>query len=310
MFESRKAQIALLGVAVLTCVGAIFFLKMGASRRTPAPIVQAARPSEEQVLVANRDLPAGTAVADSDVSWVQWPQSSLPAGIFRKSENPAAKEELRSSVVRLPIFRGEPLRRERLNKGSAMASILSPGRRAVAIDVTPQGANAAGGFILPNDRVDVIRTFRDQARTRERGMDVFGTEPLVANVRVLAMGQTLETKNGETVVAGVTATLELNPHQAELIILGQRTGQLALALRASADAPASDENLQAPSEGDGRRLANAFGVLHGRLTLPRDGQSAPHPGNISSNDALNERPTVNGRAAPTILVNEVVRPEP
>ena len=70
------------------------------------------------------------------------------------------------------------------------------------------------------------------------------TELVVSNVRVLAMGQTVETKNGEAVVTGATSTLELDPHQAELVLLAQRTGSLSLALRPLVDAHPKDDTAE------------------------------------------------------------------
>lgn len=248
------------------------------SRSSPPP-PPAAPIATDQVLVATRDLPYGAALSDGDTAWIEWPKASLPNGAMSKSKAPNAKQDVKSSFVRVPISSGEPLRRERLitsPTAKLMSATLSPGRRAVAIDIAPQGANAAGGFILPNDHVDVVRTFRNP----ERGVEVPGSETIATNVRVLAMGQTVEMKNGETAVTGVTATLELDQHQTELVILGQRTGQLALALRAMADWNSNDESAQPVALSAGP-LSKAFGVLHGRLTIPRDSGNVQNPGSAS-----------------------------
>jgi len=194
----------------------------------------------------------------------------VPKGVLRKSEAPNAKEEVKALYVRIPISNGEPVRRERLVKGSAaglMSTLLSSGKRAVAIDVSLN--TTAGGFILPNDHVDLIRTFRDAEQTKERGVDVVGSEVILRNVRVLAMGQTVETKNGESVVTGGTATLELDPRQAELVILSQRTGQISLALRALVDANPKDDSaeLTVPDQPDETMTIVRYGnpsVLRGK----------------------------------------------
>ncbi len=115
-------------------------------------------------------------------------------------------------------------------KGSGfMAAILPSGMRAVSTQISPE--TGAGGFILPNDRVDVIMT--------PRGRDDKGgertSETILRNVRVLAIDQTVEEKNGQKVVVGKTATLELSPSQAETLALSQQLGVLSLALRSIAD---------------------------------------------------------------------------
>lgn len=256
----NKAQIVVLAVAV--SAGGAAFMMMNAAPPDQAPIVQGPPPpATDQVLVATRDLSYGTALNEPDTAWIEWPKNAVPNGVMRRSEAPDAKEDIKGSFVRNPISNGEPVRRERLVKGQTaglMSTMLPAGRRAVAIDVSPN--TTAGGFILPNDHVDVIRTFRDQEQAKERGADAVGSEVVLANVRVLAMGQTIETKNGESVVTGATATLELDPRQAELVVLAQRTGQLALALRSLADAQTSDQASLDQGGPDGAMTVVRFGV--------------------------------------------------
>jgi pilus assembly protein CpaB len=183
------------------------------------------------------------------MAWIDWPKNSVPQGALSKSETPNAKDDVKSSYVRIPISNGEPMRRDRLIKGvtaGLMSTMISPGKRAIAIDVAPN--TTAGGFILPNDRVDVLRTYRDGEMTKELGHEVVESEVVLLNVRVLAMGQTIEKKGNEPVVTGATATLELDPRQAELVVLAQRTGQLALSLRPITDAIAKDAATDAPPQ--------------------------------------------------------------
>lgn len=269
MSRARVARLAVFGVAIVSGGGAFWIAN---SSNAPAPPPPPPPPiATEEVLVATHDLPYGAALSDSDTTWLEWPKASVPKGVVRKSESPNVKAEIKGRFVRIPISNGEPLRRERLIDSPTtklMSTMLSPGRRAVAVDLTPQAANAAGGFILPNDHVDVIRTFRGQAR----GMEIIGSETIVRNVRVLAMGQTVEMRNGEPIVSGVTATLELDPRQTELVVLGQRTGQLTLSLVAMSDWSSNDESLQ-PALGPGP-LSGASGVVGGRLTMPRDSGTA------------------------------------
>src|SRR3954462_8938948 len=113
-----------------------------------------------------------------------------------------------------------------------MSAILPSGMRAVAISIDNRGATSAGGFILPNDRVDVIRT----SRIGDDSNAAVTSETILTNIRVLAIGQNVQEHNGEKVVTGETATLELMPAQAEVVTLAQKTGQLSLALRSLADA--------------------------------------------------------------------------
>ncbi len=258
----KKAQIAVLGVALAAGFGAVMMMNRPGPapqiRAIVAPIVQ----STDQVLVAKKDLTYGMSLNDADFGWLDWPKNSLPKGAVIKSATPNAVEELKGSFVRAPIPLGEPIRRERLVKGatpSMMSTLLGSGKRAVAIDVSAN--TTAGGFILPNDRVDILRFYRDAELTKDRGADVMVSEVVVTNVRVLAMGQTVETKNGEAVVTGATATLELDPRQAELVLLAQRTGQLAMELRPLVDAQPKDDNTLFSELNDGASMTIVrFGV--------------------------------------------------
>lgn len=141
--------------------------------------------------------------------------------------------------MRSSFLSGEPIRREKLIKANGsgfLSAILPSGKRAVAIAIDARGSNTAGGFILPNDRVDVLRTARDEDASRAGTGDVQTAETILTNIRVLAVGQTVQERNGERVVTGDTATLELTPAQAEAVTLAQKVGQLSLTLRSLADA--------------------------------------------------------------------------
>ncbi len=96
-----------------------------------------------------------------------------------------------------------------------MAAVLPAGMRAISTEISPE--TGAGGFILPNDHVDVILSRRDKEAEKAAGVEVHTSETILTNVRVLAIDQTVEEKNGQRVVVGKTATLELSPRQAETL---------------------------------------------------------------------------------------------
>jgi pilus assembly protein CpaB len=148
-----------------------------------------------------------------------------------------------------------------------MAAILPSGMRAISTQISPE--TGAGGFILPNDRVDVILTRRQtDADKASGGGDSHSSEIILSNVRVLAIDQNVEEKNGQKVVVGKTATLELTPAQTETLALSQQLGTLSLALRsitdATKDAPKNDET---PSNRKTGVNVVRFGV--GTMTTPK-----------------------------------------
>ena len=244
----KPARLIAIGITVLA--GGAAFMFSGRAPQLPAQIVQAAPAVDmEDVLVAKKEILLGTLVTEAEIAWASWPKSSTSPAMIRKSDSPTGFEDAKGSVVRGNFFEGEPIRKEKLVKGpnsGFMSAILPSGRRAVSIDIDGGGKTSAGGFILPEDHVDVVRTYRDDEATKASGTETYGTQTILRNIRVLAIGQNIQEEKGKRVVVGSNATLELDPAQVELIILGQRTGQLSLALRAKGDSNANANAEQAP----------------------------------------------------------------
>ena len=255
----KSARVLVLGVALAAGAAAMFLTHGGQKSQTP--IIQALpAPSQietDEVLTAAADLPMGKLIAEPDLQWTVWPRSAVGAGMLRRADAPNIVADLKGAVSRASFVGGEPIRREKLVKGpnaGFMSAMLPSGARAVAINIDSQGATSAGGFILPNDRVDVLRTYRDE----DAGKDAYITQTLLQNVRVLAIGQNVQEKNGQSVVVGSNATLEVDPRQAEIVVLAQRVGQLSLVLRSMLDSSRGDS---APPESTDNALTIVrFGV--------------------------------------------------
>ena len=150
-----------------------------------------------------------------------------------------ASSNIAGSIVRVPMAAGEPVRDNKLikAKGSGyMAAILPSGMRAISTEISPE--TGAGGFILPNDRVDVILSRRDREAEKVTGVESHISETILSDVRVLAIDQLVQEKDGQRVVVGKTATLELTQRQAELLAAARQMGTLSLTLRSIVDANA------------------------------------------------------------------------
>src|SRR5476651_2717934 len=179
----KSARIVVLAVAI--GAGGLAALLAGRSEKPPevAPQVQ---PETVDVLVARADIPMGTAMSPGDVQWQAWPASASTGNFIRKNSRPAAIEDLSGWVARVPFVAGEPIREAKLvnAKGSGfMAAILPTGMRAVSTQISPE--TSAGGFILPNDHVDVILTRRDtNAEKSGGGSDSPTSETVLSNIRV------------------------------------------------------------------------------------------------------------------------------
>ena len=234
-------------------------------RRRRSTSSEAPKLDTDEVLIAAQDIPMGTAIGDASVAWQMWPKAAISELMIVKSSGPNAMDDVKGSLTRDAFLRGEPMRRDKLVKAGAggfMSAILPSGLRAVAIKIDNAGDDYAGGFILPNDRVDVIKIYRDDEATKARGVEVLGAQTILANVKVLAIGQNVQEENGKKVVVGGNATLELDPQQAEQVD-SRRTGRQ----RQSASRAAQSRR-QRRSGPDGRRQQDASGS---GLTIVRFG---------------------------------------
>lgn len=181
------------------------------------------------VLVAASNLQPGQMLGAGTVHWQKWPKSDVDPGFIQQMGAASADAAVAGTVARAPIVAGEPITYSKIVRSDAsgfMAATLHPGMRAVSIPVTI--ASVAGGFILPNNRVDIILT-ETTNDTPKRAL----SRIVLSDVRVLAIDQT--TASQKSVSDAKTATLELTPDQVETLSRAQITGTLSLALRALGD---------------------------------------------------------------------------
>jgi pilus assembly protein CpaB len=233
--KRMKAARLLVLIVAVAAGGLAAYLFAGSDKPTPAPKATTQIETVE-ILVAKSDIGMGQAVGAGDIQWQIWPAKAAGPYFVRKSDKPEAIKEFTGAIARAPFVVGEPIREAKLIKANGsgfMAALLPSGMRAISTEISPE--TGAGGFILPNDHVDVILTRRDS------GSEGHTSETVLTNVRVLAIDQNIEEKNGQRVVVGKTTTLELSPRQAETLALSRQQGVLSLALRSIADAAGSDE---------------------------------------------------------------------
>lgn len=142
-------------------------------------------------------------------------------------------EELNGAVVKTALYKGEPVMAQKIvikGEQGLLSAMMNPDMRAVSIEISAE--SASGGFVLPNDRVDLILTY-DQRSQPERGIpERTVANTIIQNVRVLAIDQNFAVNaEGETARLGSTATIEVTPREAELVAMAQRLGQVTLSLR-------------------------------------------------------------------------------
>ncbi len=230
----KPARLIVLGIAL--AAGAVAAMLASGGRQPEAPKAPPPPLATIDVLVAKSDLGTGQIVGEGDVAWQTWPAASANSSFVRKTDRPDAIKDFVGAIVRSPVSAGEPIRDSKVvaaKGGGFMAAMLPHGMRAISLDIAPD--TDAGGFILPSDHVDVVLTRRDKAAEKVTGTEKFVSETILKNVRVLAVDQAVEEKEGQKVVVGKTATIELDPRQAETLALSHQLGTLSLTLRSLLD---------------------------------------------------------------------------
>lgn len=290
----KPAKIIVICIAAVSAIGlALVVRAMGSGQPAAVATAAPAEPARPmaRVLVAARDLEPGQRLADGDMAWKEWPVDQVNKAFItdgtvaipdpgQAAPTPAAKpgetavarvtrqateavtggakSDYVGSVVREPILAGEPIvERKIVRAGDSgyMAAYLEPGMRAMAIRVTVE--TAAGGFILPGDRVDVLltrETTLGNMGAQEGDRSKFSSSTVMQNVKVLAIDQATRVGDNEQAVVGATATLEVGPRDAEALALAKSEGELSLVLRSYADTGGPSGRVAAPRQASAVRV--------------------------------------------------------
>lgn len=240
----KTGQIIGISIAGIAGLGA-FLLMQGIVNQPVKENTVEVKVDVTEVLVAATAIDLGAIANESLFRWQTWPREAVSPSFITRSSPPETVAGLTGSVVRSPLLPGEPITTEKLIKagqGGVLAAILPAGMRAISTKITE--ATAAGRLILPNDHVDVILIRRIRGRT---GQEDVVSDILFRNVRVLAIGQQIQNKEGDKSASASadTATLELTPRQSEVLAQANSTGEISLALRSIADIPKKDATADA-----------------------------------------------------------------
>jgi len=248
----RMSRVLLLLVALVAGGLAAYLATRGGSPE-PAPVDPASpavvEEARAQVLVATMPIGVGERLSSANMAWQDWPKNAVQEDYIAQEAMPEALTDMQGTVARFEIFAGDPIRQQKLVRTDQgyLSAVLDKGMRGVSIMVSAD--SASGGFIVPNDHVDVILS-----RSAEEGQM---SETIVSNVRVLA----INTRLGEVGATGAPAdpanpraeifadsaiaTLELDPGQTETLINATQMGKLSLALRSIVDFTATvEDNVQ------------------------------------------------------------------
>jgi pilus assembly protein CpaB len=242
-----RAQILSLLVAIGCAVLAVVLARglIGQPPPPGAPVtVEAPKPPSIPVLVAARDIALGERLTGLSVEWRDWPRASLSEAMITREARPDAIEKIEGARARAPILAGEPIADRKIltaDKGNLMSALVRKGLRGFAVRVSDR--TAGSGFILPNDRVDIIATLRVELEesTDDNPREIVFSRTIVTNARVLAVNKAIAPDGDKPSIDEIeTAVLELDQQQAEVVARAETQGELSLALRSIADDGSAD----------------------------------------------------------------------
>jgi pilus assembly protein CpaB len=311
----KPARIILLVVALVAGGLAAFLVTRGGSRPAPQPqtVTQVVEEAKTQVLVAKAPIGIGERLDALTVEWVDWPEGALRSDYVTISAMPDAPAELTGAVARYEFFPGEPIREAKLVRADQgyLSAVLSEGMRGVSVGVS--AVSSAGGFVVPNDHVDVILTTQTELGPL--------SEVILANVRILAIGKRIGEvgasggQSEEDTAAGTAprpitfdrstiATLELDPVQTETLINASTRGQLTLTLRSVVDFGGDTIVAERPNSNQAVRVFR-FGNEQSIMA----GNSTPiQPANVTDPDFYSD-PNEGAAAEPAAAVDPEAVPQ-
>lgn len=267
--------VAIIGLAV---VAALLLRSMFAG---PPPEKQVAMTA---IRVAAVQLPAGALIRADDLGWREVPSSEVKKGEIAKET--AQEGKLTGAVVRRVIDDGAVITERDVVFPDApgfLAAALQPGMRAVSVAIDDVSGNA--GLTLPGDRVDLILTHQLTSPDNVGAPPKVASETVLADVRVIAVGQVLRAPDAEaaavpTNASARTVTLEVTPRDAESVAVVSRLGQLSLALRSLAVVrPGPDGTVAAPEQSSlpvwGKDISQVVRMSGQTVRAPSSGPAAP-----------------------------------
>jgi len=227
----RSRALLFFALAIFLAIVTVHFVRQRLN--APAPTVVVAPPSAAtSVLVAANDLASGTLLGTGDLRWQSWPDDRVDGNYIVKGKGDM--QSMVGAVVRSHIAAGEPVAAGMVIKPGErgfLAAVLAPGMDAVSAPISP--VSAAGGLVLPGDRVDLILEHQIIDPSTPGALPRLVGETVLVNLRVVAIDQSIGDVDKKA-LDGRTVTFEVTPKQAETVEVAKQLGTLSLALRSVA----------------------------------------------------------------------------
>jgi pilus assembly protein CpaB len=203
---------------------------------TTRPMGMSGPSPTKMILVAAQAIQGGSLLTSDDLV-----QKEIPIEEVVKEYNldtVEGRRALMGAMVKRNLGAGEAIRSDDLMRPTDhgfMAAVLSPGMRAVTINV--DAASGSSGLIWPGDRVDLILTQMNNDPGASIGRRI-SAHTVLSNVRVVAVDSQLVSAPNRNAAATLdaqnrTVTLEVDEDQAQRVAVGMRLGRLSVSVRAS-----------------------------------------------------------------------------
>lgn len=204
------------------------------------------------VVVTAVDISEGTVVTIDMISQRSIPEQFVTSSIVKPDSAPY----IVGQKVLVPLQAGDPLLWSQFETTKAAERLSSKvQKKARAITIGAGQTQSVGGWVRPNDHIDLIGTFKDPST----GEQVAVT--LMQNVIVLATGKITGTTNINLVAEGErnysNVSLLVLPDEAEILVLAQDLGSLTMSLR-------NEDDIEQGLEDRGRATINT--LLSGERT--------------------------------------------
>lgn len=226
--------VRILGIllSVFVAVAAVLWSRSAAVREETA--VQPVK--IRTLVVAAEPLRYGQKIGEAQLKSIEWRSDALPAGSFETIQDMGINDD--GPFALAGVAQGAPILRSQITAPGQKPSLSARlGLGEVAVTIPVNTITGVAGFVLPEERVDVLLTRSLQNR---RFADV-----ILQNIRVLAVNSMPDAGKGEPVIAK-SVTFAAAREDAQKLVVAAGIGEVSLVLRSST----------AESYGIGRRISD------------------------------------------------------
>jgi pilus assembly protein CpaB len=213
--------IRILGVvlSVLAAAASVWWLRNGGGQtvaeQKPEPV------KKLSLVVAAEPLRYAQRITARQVKVIDWMGTAIPADAFETVEAISITED--GPYALSAIAEGVPILRSQLTAPGQKPSLSARlGAEEVAVTIPVNTITGVAGFVLPEERVDVI--------LNRRVDDRHYADVILQNVRVLAVNSVPDASGGEPVQAK-SLTFATSREDAQLLEVASGLGEISLVLR-------------------------------------------------------------------------------